>query len=379
MTHRRVWVKLLGPAVLAVWSSVAAADGPAAPAGGDPRPFREARSFSPEEILARGSAAVRTFEDPVLSFKMAIPTSWVRLDVPADLYQADERQTLGLYRTPAGSAPEAEIEVETLLLEREVAPADWLRLQVERSGWRVLREGELRVSEGACPDWLVEAAGPSGAYVFRLSARKNGRRLFLLSARTTVTGYASVADDFGIAIGTWMQLHPGERRYAERLLEVDVNDPIRARIRHLATWTPYTPEGVGPGAGGIGFRWSNGKETGGSIAVKLYAKAGHESERLEDYVRMFSQDMKTLGIALGPQARAEPALFPRFPRAGVLLVSLGQRGDREVEVAGLILQSNEAWVVLEGISPTRAANPEAWMVNKRALEVMAMQLNPRRE
>jgi hypothetical protein len=254
---------------------------------------------------------------------------------------------------------------------------DWLRISIARLGFQTV-QSRIRVGPtGPVADFLVRGRAAGGPVVLRLFALKDADRLFLLTGRASAAAYAGVAEAFAAAIVTLRPARSGQI-YAEPLLTHTVGAPGRPTFNYFGSWKVQTPKGdIAPGVAGALFKHfaranAGAEELQGLVTVKVVQKAENPNLAPDDLLALMRRDLTDAGVALDAEDGTVPFSTQALPLAGRATRAEGTRGKAAVEFRGVVLQDAAAWYTLSLLGPTQTANPAAWAVNRRALEVMAL-------
>jgi hypothetical protein len=305
-------------------------------------------------------------------FCMAVPRGFERVRVPADVPTTDAPQQL-LARLVEPLRREAEIEVGGVLLDREVAPADWLRLRLEDLGETILHERELPSITGPALDVVSVSAGPGPKAVSRRLAFKDGNRLFVFEGRATADAYAEHAAEFLTAMQTLRPLHPSPWPLAETLSAFARGVPTEFALLYPDSWIltedPEPSENVssaqlhhlvhGERVGSITFA---------SVRRTVEADPQHLAESYLDELRRVGLDVPPITLAREPDCAvaARPGLPPASP-----FDELWTGGDPGALAGNVDLRVTvgiraDALYLFGQLGPSRRAAPRLWAIHKRA-------------
>lgn len=314
--------------------------------------------------------------DKSYHFNIVIPRDWRPVDAPSELpTQAKPLASVAFFRNQA--EPRGEIEVSATLLPREIAPGDWLDLYLERAGQRVLSRREMKTSGGIVADVLTRADTPDGAVVSRWLAVKDLNRLFVLQARTVEQNYPVFADVFFMGVAGFALMHPSEWELAERLSTFSRAVPGDFLIYYPESWQLVQDDSSNENALVLEIKNQVGTEnagedaTVGRVVVTIVKRAAESSaQRLADN---FADDLRRNGIELNgttlapaPAVGGLQAMWQATPRA--------TKNSMPVDVRIVVGQQHDAWYLFGLYGPARETLPEAWMMNKRAFEIIVERL-----
>lgn len=329
------------------------------------------------------TTTIRAFGDAAYTASMAVPAGWKAIEGGAKAPVAGGPPvTLSTFRHPSGPAA-GELELQVARLPQEITADDWLRIAIKQLGFQTVQSRVRIGPTGPVADFLVRGQAAGGPVVFRLFALKDADRLFLLTGRASAAAYAGVAEAFAAAIVT-LRPTPSGQIYAEPLLSHTVGAPGRPTFNYFGSWKLQTPKGdIAPGISGAMFKHFAGAGAGkddlqGLLTVKVVQKAENPDLAPEDLLAFMRKDLVDAGIALDNEIGTVDFSTQALPLAGKATRAEGTRGKSPVEFRGVVLQDASAWYTLSLLGPAQTANPAAWAVNRRALEVMALNAHPGR-
>jgi hypothetical protein len=287
-------------------------------------------------------------------------------------------QTLALFRLPQ---PEADIEILGHELLFEVDAADWLDAALAESERTIVSRKPLPTQGGMIGDVLTRWVLDGEAFVGRYIALKWGPRLLVCCCRCAEADYAALAGVF-LAIGgslTMMDDSPGV--FAEPVYDVECGEPRPWRLSLLDSWEmmPTYPQEdgtwfeaqhrapIGPGL--------VGGDIDGRMVFVVMARSA--ADRPRDAANVVLSSLRDNEISLGhigfeeepppppPHSDGEPAAFMQ----SWLLTTAVERQGLAGELRCRVLRHKNAWVVASVLGPARRDDVEAWMRNKRQLDV----------
>lgn len=313
-----------------------------------------------DEAGAYHASSVDGCADDRYHVRTVVPSAWSRVDVGAAAPKPSRPLVpLALYRSPRVAA---ELEIDALLLSREVEPADWLDGLLDGRGEEVLARRDRETAGGTVSDVLSRRDG----FVSRSLAIKNGSHLFLLQGRAAEADYDAVADAFGLAIGGLQILHPEPWPYAERLRSFTGEGAVQVLFFYPESWS-LTRERA-PGVLHVTLEGTVGRAPVARIDVVAVGRESEPSARglLDTYLA----GLRRSGIPAGP-----PAIEPAPPWNGFASVLAARAtapcGATSADVRASVLEVPGAWVLVGASGPSRAASPDLSMIVKRAFTLVA--------
>lgn len=298
-------------------------------------------------------------------YALPLPEGWTRRGEPGRAPSgASPHELLACYAPPG--EPEAEIVVAGRLLRREVAPADLLLCEVERSGEELLRHREVESEDGRTIDALTRRRTEKGDLVLRRNAVKRGRRMLVLTAAAREERWGRWAAPLAVAAAGLRFLEPGPFRCAEALGTLSRAEPDDFLLFHPASFALEEPVVARPGV--VSARLVSRVEgrAAGRLDLAVVARAARPGPRelVDDYLGKLA----AAGTETGPAALRPLHPPPAFRRAWEGVGEASSKGSR-LELRFAIGERPAAWYCFALAGPERAAAPEAWAVNRRALEI----------
>jgi hypothetical protein len=308
----------------------------------------------------------RRCPDPAFHFSVMLPKTWNPLDTPVvPPAVGGPLVSLGVYRN--ATLVTAEVEVHACMLSREVAPAQWLDIYLNRLGVEVLARREVETEGGTVADILTRSPTGDEPVVTRWLAMKNHDHLFLLEGRALAPNYPSEAETIFLALTSVNLLNPVNWPLAERLLSFSRRFPGDFLLLYPESWEltedPYNSEKV------LQIKLVQRVEqvTVGTMVFATVAPATEsDPQKIVDH---FADDLRGGGMTL-----AALPLVPDAPRLGFektwMMTAPAKFGPVATEVRVWMGKRADAWFFLGLFGPARAADDESWAVNTRAFEVV---------
>jgi hypothetical protein len=100
------------------------------------------------------------------------------------------------------------IEVDVVLLQREMSGADWLLLWLGENGYSVRAQRILASPAGDLADVLATRTVEGSPYIYRMRTYKDGRYVYLVEARALYSNYAQYEDEFFVATSSFSLTNP---------------------------------------------------------------------------------------------------------------------------------------------------------------------------
>ena len=330
-------------------------------------PFPRAIPFSEAELQRNFWNCVYTrCADPSFHFDILLPVDWRPVDVPPLPPTRDCPFTsLALFRTLA--EPRAEIEIAAALLDREVAPGDWLDCYLESRGETLLYRYDTDTEGGVVSDLLGRSSTPEGPIISRWYAIKDGKHLLVLQGRVMEANYDFFADVFFAAIAGFELVHQGRWPLAEALKTFSRRYPGDFLMLYPESWVGgEDPHGT-LSALTVNLRNQVDTTTIGQITVGVVARSAEaDPQRLAD---TFVEQLRGHGVPIDAM-RLSPTLAAAGFEAAWQTVerAVGPRGSAEIRL--VIRQRPDAWFLFALLGPSRDTAAEIWAVNKRAFDIV---------
>ena len=298
-------------------------------------------------------------------FSLPLPEGWDRLGNPGTAPTRENPLTfLARYRPPDDAG--AEIVVSGRLLERDVAPADLLLPDLERSGEGILHRREVDSQDGRSIDVLTRRRTERGVLVLRRFAVKRGGRMLVLHAAATEETYDRWAERLAIAAAGLRFLEPGRWHCAEALGTLARKSPSDFLLFYPDSWQVEGPDAAGADVFSASLVNRLQGQVVGRVDLAVVSRAAQPD--LRAVVDAYLGRLTAAGFE-GPPVPFSPIPAPAAFR--VAWEGAGERtsGDTRAEVRLRIGQRPEAWFCFALMGPTRRSAPDVWAVNRRALEL----------
>lgn len=298
-------------------------------------------------------------------FALPLPEGWARRGEAGRAPSTESPHEILACFAPPGE-PEAEMVVTGRLLAREVAPADLLLSEVERSGEERLRHREVDSEDGRTIDVLTRRRTENGVLVLRRSVMKRGRRMLVLTAAAKEERWARWAAPLAASAAGLRFLEPGSFRCAEPLGTLSRKEPDDFLLFHPASWALGEPVAARPGVVSARLVNGAGEQAVGRLDLAVVARAVRPGPRElvdECVAKLAAGGLEAPPVPLRPATA--PAAFRRAWEGVVEATS----GEARLELRFAIGERPAAWYCFALTGPARAAAPEAWALNRRALEI----------
>ncbi len=312
-------------------------------------------------------------EDAALHFQIVIPRTWRPVDVtPETPSEANPLPTIAFFRSIA--EPRGEIEVQLLLLPREVAPGEWLESYLETVEQEILHRRDHQTPGGTVSDFLTRAETPEGAVVSRWLAIKDLNRLFILQARTLEANYVEFpqfADAFFVAAASFTLMNPSDWELAEQLQTFSRAEPADFLIYVPESWTILQNDSSNTNALVLDIKNIVDFKTLGFITFSVVKRS--EETDAQSLAANYIADLRKNGVQI-----PELLLTPTESRGGLescwdAIAEVSKDGI-ELEVRILVGVNQDGWFLFGLLGSSRNLYSQMWLVNKRAFEILADRL-----
>ncbi|MBI4700713.1 MAG: hypothetical protein HY744_06045 [Deltaproteobacteria bacterium] len=318
----------------------------------------------------------RACADPRWHFGLLLPRDSVRAGGAAK-GPSDERRTvsLGLYQR---LAPAGDVEVMGRLLHSEIDPADWLDKALADLGRAVVSRRPVPLLGGVVGDAVASWEHEGESFAGRFVATKWGPRLFVACCRTRRADYAALADDFFASAASLRPLAACAGAFAEDVNFVEQDRPFAWRVAVPESWEivrhPAIDEGawfeathIAPGPPGEQVGERDGKLALAVMARSCARRPRDAADVLLAALRENGVEIAHADFADEPTGPAGPAHEP-FAQSWYLTSPI-VRYEAHGELRCRVMMHEQAWVVCGVLGPTAEDDAEAWMRNKRVLDV----------
>jgi hypothetical protein len=299
--------------------------------------------------------------DPALHFSVAITRDWRVMVMPSRSPTEEvPLSTVAVLRRDA--EPEAEVEVLTALIPREIDPADWLILHLTNHQYEILRMRRMPSPTGEAGDALSVVSLKSQNFAARSLAVKDGPRVFVMHCQAARQSYEAVAEEFLTMISTFRLLNPTCERFAEPVDVVRVEKPLECQFIFPASWVEV-PDSSPPGGTSFSRINTRGDDWAGQFT---FAAIPHELESShEGFLSNYTGLLRENGVDV--EAGELTTNTPQPPFRGVWSGALrAERNGDPLEIRCCIAEHANAWMLFAVIGPDWEADPEARAINHRA-------------
>jgi hypothetical protein len=306
--------------------------------------------------------------DPAWHYRLRLPPAYRGEAGPPVGGRLDMLQLLARYGRPDVGAG---IEVSATTLEREVAAADWLACAPMLGGRELVDGSEVDDGHGrAAVD--VTWQDRDERWCGRVVCRKSGDRMFVLESSVPVRERDGAERELFGVLDSFEPALPPKEEFAEALRSHGSDKPVHWRTSLPASWI-FEPGSEGDEAASFQAenrrqRVGEGDELVGKLAFAVLSRAMGATAR--EVAELYLSALRDHGLAVGaPTIDPRPA---RRPYLGIWqMVGQVWRDELPGELRCAVLCHPDAWILAGLVGLQREDSAEAWMQNKRALELCA--------
>lgn len=303
--------------------------------------------------------------DPRFRFSLRLPARWRPLGRSGES-PTGRNPIACLARYAPVDEPGAEVVVTARLLAREVAPADVLQIELERSGEQILDLRPLDSPDGRSIDVLSRRRTGSGDLVLRRSAVKQANRMLILKAAATAESYDRWAERLAVIAAGLRFLQPGRWHCAEALGTLSRRRPSDFLLFYPESWRLEEPVAVSPGLLSACLVNKARDRTAGRMDLAVASRAALPGPHaLADG---YFASLCAAGFE-GPGIRLTPSPAPAAFHLAWEGIGEAATADFRAEVRVRVGERPEAFFCFALLGPTRESAPDVWAVNRRALEL----------
>ena len=330
-------------------------------------PFPVEMPFSKEILSQNYWRCSNTLpEDATNHFQIVIPRNWRPVDIaPEPLTPENPLASIALFRSV--DEPRGEIEIQLTLLSREVAPGEWLEVYLESLEQKIIHRRDHKTPGGTVSDFLTKAEMPDGEVIFRWLAIKDLNRLFVLQARTLEQNYYDFANAFFIATASFALINPGDWELAERLQTFSRAEPADFLIYIPESWTITQNDSSNENALVLDIKNTIEYTTVGflTFTVVKYSEETSPQNLADNYVA----DLRKNGVSVPELLLTSIESHDGFETCWESNAE-GTKTELEIETKIFVGNNQDGWFLCGLFGPSRKANPQIWLINKRAFEIL---------
>ncbi|MEQ9320000.1 MAG: hypothetical protein RIF41_12625 [Polyangiaceae bacterium] len=308
--------------------------------------------------------------EPYWHFSIYLPSDTVSAEVGTAMPDFGQTESLARFQRS-----DAAIDIEVLghWLEYEVDPADWLDAELEDLGHRVVSAKRVDTANGVAGDVVAEWVHDEHAYAGRFLAAKWGPRLFVVATRVLAADYASQAASAFMAAASLRPLADWPSRFAEGVALVEMDQPFDWSVAIPASWDVVEHDPTDDGA------WFDAShvapcppdeqsgERDGRLSMAVMTRAC--AARPHDAANIYIRALRDNDVILDTPKLQDMTVDGRFLQRWRITTAVTRHGAGG-ELTCDVLLHEHAWIVAGVLGPTRDADRDAWMRNKRALDIV---------
>ena len=281
--------------------------------------------------------------------------------------EVDELRLLARFER---SKPAGEIAVFGTLLEREIDALDWLEQSPAMRNRRIVSLGEVE-RLGAEADVEVAWKNGTGDRSGRYFVTKAGPRLFVLACSSGTDDAPLLAGEFAAAIQSFAPKHDPKGRYAEPMRRHGGETPVPWQLTLPASWVlemgSSSEEADSFQAENLRHPPGAPPEMVGKLAFAVLGRGAGETPR--SIANLYLDAVAEHGLVLGDEEVAALDPVAPFTQSWSLIAQV-RREELPGELRCRVLCHPRVWVLAGVLGLTREEDVDAWMQNKRVLDVM---------
>jgi hypothetical protein len=313
------------------------------------------------------------FGDPDLAYHLLIPQDWGGMKVLVPTTQSTNLLVpLGVFGPKSGEPAGVVVEVSRVELEYDVNPKDWLAAYAAAYEMRVLKAQEVRYDSRVASEMLVERVSKGVTYLSRLSASQMGKWLILVSASAREDLFPPHVVPFSLACTSFEFVQPPREQFVDRAAEKPVMlVGSKLTLRWPASWESRTFADLPKGLVVQDIRYVAKQEVLSYMRVKVYDRTEFGELTPAQVHELAIGEIEDSGMRVDREPIEE--LSRQFDHLGGLLEAATYRaykGEFGNELLVATVQSKQALLVVSSLRPTMGRNPRAWMVARRAAEIL---------
>jgi hypothetical protein len=329
-------------------------------------------NLSEAEVRARyGRVDVEKSNNAAFHFSIVRPRDSEQFAVPDEAPTPDNNRVMIALFGKTGEA--YGVEVDAVLLPREMSAADWLAVWLDANGYRILNRQITKTPVGDLADIIAAKTVDGVDFLYRMKTYKDGPYIYLVQGRATRGNFARHEDEFAIAMERFALLHPTGEISAEPLKTYRVTQPHPASFKLPASWA-MSPDPVEP-PGGTSLRFkaedaSLRRVYGNLSVVTLPRAAGATPDEIEaPYLKALSSN----GVSLtGGKLKPDPAVGDLWSADRPGLINGGP-----IDVVTRVHRSGQGWLFFGMLMSDPEVKVLALQASaRRALEIAENSFQP---
>lgn len=326
-----------------------------------PAPQRKALFFRVNDI---------PFGNRSLAFSVMLPKTW---GVDSSLKVANGELTpaalkpLAIFRGMSGDEAYAYLQIQAMLLTREISAASWLQAWALSEGYTVRETREL---SPLFVDALLEFFIDETPFTMRAAVKLDGNRLFLVKAFVPSVAYAAMEQTFGLMVASFELAQPGPTPHIESRAHLHLAG--RLRLQHPMSWRPRVLTDLPDGRAAVDlYQIDDADALQGLLRIKLAEKRVVPSS--STMLASAQAELAEADVTLEEEIHNGPIESPvELYKSGQLVIYLasinGSPTPQEVWI--YLFETSTHFVAMTLLTPSREAQYYPWAINKRAFELV---------
>ena len=356
---------------------------PALPATTDPLPHTP---YLSKQDLEKNYQLLEStpFDDPSLAYRIVVPMSWSGARIETPVKESTRRLVpIGLYTPPDNAKTRIGAELGYLRMDLDINVRDWLGWYADVNGLRP--KYFKNYPEAKMPSWdmLAEHTQDGVELNTRLSAFQWGPHIFLAACTCPADqyeqhklGFARICDSFELKKPPEQMLvsklasvtgQVGRRRYVMRYPDVWTAAAVGSPTEAVTAWQINLMQSViePPKEGAPASQ-----EVLAIMFVKLIDRTVFKDLTPRAAVEGALKELRGLGYEPGAEQGLEKAELKGLLATAELHYLPARKDKQNGEAIIAVTTQDTSMLVVTSLRPALNRNPYAWMVGKRALEIM---------
>lgn len=298
-------------------------------------------------------------------FSIALPRDWY-VNTAEPVAPSPEDPVRIAATLASASQRSSRAEVVVFHVAREIAPADWLDIFLQKRGEEVVNRREAESPGGTCADVLSRLVAGRATYVSRWLVLKTGPTLFLVHCSTPQSEYRRFACHFGTAAVTFRLLHPAGGLFAEPMQTLALPIPRGLRVLVPQSWSLLWGAGSNTRAVSFSAYSSVGDRVAGPLTLAGVTRSAEP--RAEGLVESYLGELRRNRVAVDTPVLTAGSAYPPFDAVWQGRAE-GHREGEPVEVRAFVGRTERGWFLAGLLGPSRSTSSWVWAVNRRAFDI----------
>lgn len=311
------------------------------------------------------------FNDRSLAYTLVVPKTWgvdTSLRHASPGLSAQGLKPLLLLRGEAGPLGDVYVQVQAMLLTRELTAAHWLKRLALAAGRGIEEEKEL---SPWFADQLAKGVIEQVPFCFRSVARIDGNRVFLVTALAPEAAWSDIEQEVGLCVASFDLTQPVKTGQIEGRASYTLGHRLRVQVP--ISWRAQTQDDLGSGRSVLDlFQLDDEDILLGRMRLKLAEKRVMDS--LPAMLKATLEEWSGAGISLGSELFSDivSSEYDHFKKGPQLIYEAFIEGSSIPQELWLFLfETVEHYFCMSLLTPGRDEHFGPWAINKRAFELVA--------